>query len=235
MVVEQLQEHQAPIPDERVQDNSRTLVPNIDDTKLLEILSDFQNMLHPNAFKLKFCHVCSRMSETLAKIALSNFNEEHFLLSAAVEQLQLANPPTVTSRDGFTYLLYELCSEQNEEYCNVCEECSESILKSDIPLFSIPNACFPEPKPECMDDLSIVETLMISKIYPRSVIYQHRMHAKGVHSYMKGHCVSFENDINNMVTILPRTNEDLNGILRIVLVGDFQGVPNLPKVNTVNA
>ncbi|KAI8892307.1 hypothetical protein BC833DRAFT_511850, partial [Globomyces pollinis-pini] len=116
----------------------------------------------------------------------------------------------------------------------ICDECCEAIYQDEIPTFSIPNYCFPESSSQYFEDLSIAETLMISKVYPRTVIYQHRAFQKGGHSYMKGHCVSFENDICNAVTVLPRTNDDLDGILRIVFIGMCNIDPRIPKVNTVN-
>ncbi|KAI8892636.1 hypothetical protein BC833DRAFT_509952, partial [Globomyces pollinis-pini] len=115
-----------------------------------------------------------------------------------------------------------------------CNDCIIDVINKRIPLFSIPNYCFPESVPDCLKDFTLAETLMISKVYPRTVIYQHRLSTKGGHSFLKGHCVSYENNVGNAVTILPRTNAQLDELLRVVFVGSSYSLPNLPRVNELN-
>ncbi|KAJ2992402.1 hypothetical protein HDV02_003082 [Globomyces sp. JEL0801] len=210
-------------------------VPTISDERYLKAIVDFQSELHPNNFVFKYCSTCSRISSTLSFVPLSDIPQDIFLLQNAPLELQEAGPPTKDCEQGLTYMLYEIFNDRRGEYCTVCDECLEDISNGEMPLFSIPNFCFPEPQPELFQDISVAETLLISKVYPRTVIYQNRMHQKNSHSYMKGHCVSFENDIANPVTVLPRSNDDLNQILRVVFVGTSQQSPYLPKINTVNS
>ncbi|KAI8892831.1 hypothetical protein BC833DRAFT_638023 [Globomyces pollinis-pini] len=134
-------------------------------------------------------------------------------------ELQRFKPPMVKNRNGISYLLYNITRNDDGEHCKVCDDCVKDINEERLPLYSIPNYCFPEHQPDILKDLSIAESLFISKIYPRSIIYQHQMHSKGGHSYIKGHCLSFENDLSNLVTILPRTVNDVNQLLRVVFVG----------------
>ena len=87
-----------------------------------------------------------------------------------------------------------------------CQRCASEKLPKGIPAtFSPENDMYPGPQPECLKVLNSVETAAISLICPVISIYRLRYGATG----MKGHSISFHQDIENIINVLPRTPEDL--------------------------
>jgi hypothetical protein len=65
-------------------------------------------------------------------------------------------------------------------------------------------------------------------------VYQCTNANRGSHSYLKGHIISFDNDISNSVQVLPRSSESLHEILKVVFIGPNQAkYGRLPKVNQI--
>jgi hypothetical protein len=55
------------------------------------------------------------------------------------------------------------------------------------------------------------------------------------HSYLKGHFVSFENNVGNIVNVLPRTNDQVKDNLQVVFSGPLSTTyRNLPKINCLS-
>ena len=100
-----------------------------------------------------------------------------------------------------------------------CQRCASERLPTGIPqTFSLENDMYPGRQPECLKVLNSVETAAISLICPVISIYRLRYGATG----MKGHSISFHQDIESIINVLPRTPEDLPFI---VIKAPHQEIP----------
>ena len=87
-----------------------------------------------------------------------------------------------------------------------CQRCSGERLKKNIPpTFSAKNDMDPGLAPTCLRILNSVEVAAISLICPQLTIYK----LKGGASGIKGHSISFYQDIQGFVNRLPHRPEDL--------------------------
>ena len=87
-----------------------------------------------------------------------------------------------------------------------CQRCSGERLKKDIPpTFSAANDMDPGVPPTCLRILNSVEVAAISLICPQMTIYK----LKGGASGIKGHSISFYQDVQGFVNRLPHRPEDL--------------------------
>ena len=87
-----------------------------------------------------------------------------------------------------------------------CQRCSGERLKKDIPpTFSAENEMDPGVAPVCLRILNSVEVAAISLICPQMTIYKLKGGATGI----KGHSISFYQDVQDFVRRLPRRPEDL--------------------------
>ena len=87
-----------------------------------------------------------------------------------------------------------------------CQRCASERLPQGIPpTFSQANDMDPGIQPECLKRLTSVETAAISLICPVLSIYKLRYGATG----LKGHSISFHQNVQEFVYRLPRRPEDL--------------------------
>ena len=87
-----------------------------------------------------------------------------------------------------------------------CEHCSSERLRANIPAtFSAENDMDPGQQPNCLKILNSVETAAISLICPQLSIYKLKGGATGI----KGHSISFYQDVQEFINELPRRPEDL--------------------------
>ena len=87
-----------------------------------------------------------------------------------------------------------------------CKRCAQERLPPEIPpTFSPENNMHPGQQPECLKILNTVETAAISLICPQMSIYKLKYGSTG----LKGHSISFYQNIQEFVNILPRRPECL--------------------------
>jgi hypothetical protein len=84
-----------------------------------------------------------------------------------------------------------------------------------------------------MKTWTVAETLAMSKVYPRSIVYKAKeVNNNNTHSYLTGHIVSFENSIGNVMQVLPRAPDNVSQHLQVIFSGPVSsGYHNLPKIN----
>jgi hypothetical protein len=84
-----------------------------------------------------------------------------------------------------------------------------------------------------MNYWTLAETLAMSKVYPRSIVYKAKeVTNNNTHSYLTGHIVSFENSVGNVMQVLPRAPENVSQHLQVIFSGQVSaGYHNLPKIN----
>ncbi|KAJ2987380.1 hypothetical protein HDV02_006223, partial [Globomyces sp. JEL0801] len=85
-----------PRRDDPVHQSPTVAIDLITDEQFKKSMIRLQELLHPNRFAAKHCSVCSRISDELTAIPLSEFNEAIYMLSNASPELQDLIPPTTT-------------------------------------------------------------------------------------------------------------------------------------------
>ena len=122
---------------------------------------------------------------------------------------------------------FEECSICNERWFHLeigpksgkCRRCAQERTLPGIPkTFSAENDMNPGEQPACLKILNTVEVAAISRICPVLSIYK----LKGGASALKGHSISFEQDIGEFARRLPRTPEELP---MIVIKAPNQDIP----------
>ena len=74
----------------------------------------------------------------------------------------------------------------------LCSSCHSDLVEEKLPIYSIPNLFFPERIPEVIARLSIAETLLISKVFHRSIVWE----SQHSHSRLNHHVVCFDATYN---------------------------------------
>jgi hypothetical protein len=115
-------------------------------------------------------------------------------------------------------------------YVRVCHECNLSLCNGDLPKFSIANKFYVEDVPNQLMGLSLAEELSISKVYKRSVVWQA---GSKQHQALNHHILTFDNDVNNYTTILPRPTNEIRTLLKIIFLRDTDVEQVLPKVGVI--
>ena len=128
--------------------------------------------------------------------------------------------------------------QQDEvDMCRVCPKCQTALLEKSIPKFVIANNMWLGDVPVELQGLTIPEQKLIS-------LYRHNSCIMKLHSpfhstttaqaALKGNCISFLQNVPNIVDSLPLTLDDLCDTLKVIFVGSRP--PNrihLRKVLTV--
>ena len=91
---------------------------------------------------------------------------------------------------------------------SICQRCNRD--KKDIKMFSSANNMDPQPMPSELQDLTIIEQQLISRLAP--VINIHMLKHGGIAA--NGHCVTFTQNVNEPAQILPQLPKDIK-IIRV--------------------
>lgn len=98
-----------------------------------------------------------------------------------------AMPKIYSSEFDDELLVHSIHNDERGEYIYMCAECHRDVVRNEaLPKYSIPNYVFPEVVPVELQDLSVAETLMISKSFPRCIIYVLAHDSRMAHRYLKG-------------------------------------------------
>ena len=214
---------------------NRTLKPveQIDQSLLNSIST--QNMFHSNKIIDRLYEKCRKLGLIFNKQAYSVSTS---VIERAVKKAQskfgvdvkdLPSPPPLKNNDQYNIAMdsirafeleqmsYEFqecihCHEYRLEMKmkshNVCYKCHSD--KNDIKMYSAANKMDPGLIPKELQNLSLVEQQLISRLAP--VMHIHMLKHGGVSA--KGHCVTFPQDVNEPARILPKLAKDIT-ILRV--------------------
>ena len=219
-----------------VASTSAMKVPKIDDTMIITTCLGLQTELHPLNFVPSYCCVCDRNS--LCGIDIRAWLMSHPKLKilawdSSFEMNYHHSMPCQISSDGTKYFLHRILKDRRDPYVLVCNECQSDLEDDQIPLFSIMNYMYAEPIPSELQQLTLAESVLLARVYPRSIVVQCKNSGKNVHSYAKGHIVSFANDVGNMTSIIPRPRSELPSLLKVVVAGPGNMNIKLAKINRV--
>ena len=95
------------------------------------------------------------------------------------------------SYECFNIHIHEINDWQTENI-KICTPCYSDLFEKKVPIYSIPNSFFPERAPEVITKLSIAETLLISKVFHRSIVWE----SQYSHSRLNHHVVCFDATYN---------------------------------------
>lgn len=106
--------------------------------------------------------------------------------------------------------------------CTVCQKCYHSLSQGHIPKFSPANDMWLGDIPAELQDLTIPEEKLISLYRHSSCII--KLHspfhsAATAQSALKGNCITFLQNVPNIVNSLPLTLDDLCNTIKIIFVG----------------
>jgi len=106
--------------------------------------------------------------------------------------------------------------------CTLCQKCHDDLLRERIPKFSAANDMWLGDVPAELQGLTVPEEKLIS-------LYRHNSCVIKLHSpfhspttsqaALKGNCISFFQNIPNIVTSLPLALDDLCDTLKVIFVG----------------
>lgn len=139
------------------------------------------------------CYVCylNTNQNNLKRMNLSIDNQDEFHnLSAEIHKFKVYSSQFPKIRSNIhqrDYHIHSLNRDEISEFILVCQNCARHLKKgSSLPKFSIPNYFFPEPVPSVLQSLSLAELLMVSRVFPRCIIYTLSENPSKCHRFLKG-------------------------------------------------
>ncbi|CAF4116453.1 unnamed protein product [Rotaria sordida] len=183
------------------------------------------------------CNVRTPMQQS-KKVPLSKIPNIHLLkVSDELKNLITNGPsslsqhldvPSTFDSSSFHYdngvILYTngLFQQNKVNMCTLCQKCHSSLSKKQIPKFSAANNMWLGDVPSELQGLTIPEEKLIS-------LYRHNSCIIKLHSpfhstttaqtALKGNCITFLQDVPNIVNSLPLTLDDLCDTLKVIFVG----------------
>ncbi|CAF2654207.1 unnamed protein product [Rotaria sp. Silwood2] len=115
-----------------------------------------------------------------------------------------------------------LFQQNNVNMCRLCQKFNDALSKGRIPKFSAGNGVWLDDVPAELQDLAIPEEKLISLYRHNSCVLklQSPFHsATTSQTALKGNCITFIQNISNIVDSLPLKLDDLCDTLKVIFVG----------------
>jgi hypothetical protein len=136
--------------------------------------------------------------------------------------------PSTSNSSSFYYengiILYTngLFQQNKVNMCTICQKCHDALSKEHIPKFSVANNMWLGDVPAELQGLTIPEEKLISFYRHNSCII--KLHSPfhsttTAQAALKGNCISFLQNVPNIVNSLPLTLDDLCDTLKVIFVG----------------
>lgn len=152
-----------------------------------------QKSMYMSSNHKEVCYVCSENQNMvdLKKMNLVHHNQDDFhnlSTDIYINKPHSSVFPRVYSQvHQKDYHFHYLSKDGMSEFILVCQYCSRHLNRgTSIPKFSIPNYCFPESVPTCLESLTVAELLMVSRVFPRCIIYTLSESPTQYHRFLKG-------------------------------------------------
>ena len=121
-------------------------------------------------------------------------------------------------------LLYTdgLLQENNVNMCTLCDKCQGALMKKSIPKFSPANNMWIGDVPAALEGLTIPEEKLISLYRHNSCVIKLNSpfhSAATAQSAIKGNCISFLQNVPNIVDSLPLALDELCDTIKVIFVG----------------
>ena len=133
------------------------------------------------------CNVCGMITD----VALKNVLPNDEIVNPLVVSQNTEHLPYMKLEDICLHIHnVNECLETNS--INICYDCKQSLQQGMIPVYSIQNLFFPERVPPEIKNLSVPETLLIAKVFHRSIVWE----SQYAHSRLNHHVVCFDAKFN---------------------------------------
>jgi hypothetical protein len=167
------------------------------------IASDFSDDTSPDKFVESGCAVCAELTSL-----------------AEMQELSISDGLnlSVLEKDGVTCKEHLKSSDPHRELkgpiladnCHyICNGCSKSISKNQVPLFALANGLWLGNIPKVLQNLSYAEQLLIARVRHNHCIIRV---SSGMHK-MKANAISFANPMPKIYNILPPPADEMNDVL----------------------
>ncbi|CAF4407526.1 unnamed protein product [Rotaria socialis] len=196
-----------------VQNSKKILVSKIPNIHVLKVSDELNELV-------------GSMQSAARKHSITNIG-----VSAKCNNIQMAghvqdssnfNSPSFYCKNGIILYTNGLYQQNRADMCTICKKCHDSLSKGHIPKFSPANNMWLGDVPTELQGLTIPEEKLIS-------LYRHNSCIIKLHSpfhstttaqtALKGNCITFLQNVPNIVSSLPLTLDDLCDIVKVVFVG----------------
>jgi len=133
-----------------------------------------------------------------------------------------SNSPSFYYENGIILYTSGLFQQNKVDMCTICQKCHDALSKEHIPKFSVANNMWLGDVPAELQGLTIPEEKLIS-------LYRHNSCIIKLHSpfhstttaqtALKGNCITFLQNLPNIVDSLPLTLDDLCDTLKVIFIG----------------
>jgi hypothetical protein len=165
-----------------------------------------------------------------------------FVISKFIQTIFILDPSTFNSSSFYCQndvILYKsgLFQQNKVDMCRLCQKCHAALLKKSIPKFATANNMWLGDIPAELQELTIPEQKLISLYRHNSCIiklYSPFHSTTTAQTALKGNCITFLQNVPNIVDSLPLTLDDLCDTLKVIFIGARPPNPlHLKKVLTV--
>jgi len=190
-----------------------------------EVLKRLRGALGPSGLDETVCAVCDTwvLYNCCKKVKVSDremIDSMRSLLSSAGENL----PEPLMAEYDCTDMVPELkgillskAGVDDSGALRVCQQCSGSLAKLEVPKFSIKNGFYIGSLPADLQDVTLPERLMTQLV---SVVAVTRVMRGGIHRAIRSHCLAFDATPGPPATLLPSRLDGVS-VYRVVLAGPF--------------
>ncbi|CAF1185962.1 unnamed protein product [Adineta steineri] len=186
----------------------------------------------PNIHLLKISDEFKNVIINIQSPTLKNSNGNIIRITKSIQDY-ICNPDFIldpsTSKSSYFYykndiVLYVsgIYQENNMNMCILCQKCSNSLSKEQIPKFSVANNIWLGDIPVELQGLTIPEEKLISLHRHNSCIIklQSPFHSMATaQGALKGNCITFLQNTPNIVNSLPLKMADLCDTLKVIFIG----------------
>lgn len=144
------------------------------------------------------------------------------MTSCITSDISTVGSPSFYCENNTVLYANGLFQQNRVEMCTLCQKCHGALSKGRIPKFSAANGAWLGDIPEELQDLTIPEEKLIS-------LYRHNSCVIKLHSpfhsattsqaALKGNCITFLQNMPNIVKSLPLKLDDLCDTLKVIFVG----------------
>ncbi|CAF4613740.1 unnamed protein product [Rotaria sp. Silwood2] len=198
----------------------------------------------PNIHLLKVSEELNDLIINIQSTSLQNSRRDtEIFTNNDIETTERSTNPSTFDLPSFYYqnnvILYKsgLFQQNKVDMCTLCQKCHGALSKGSIPKFSAANNMWLGDIPAELQGLTIPEHKLIS-------LYRHNSCIIKLHSpfhstttaqtALKGNCITFVQNVPNIVNSLPFTLEDLCDTLKVIFIGARPPVRiHLKKILTV--
>ncbi|CAF4690682.1 unnamed protein product, partial [Rotaria socialis] len=192
-------------------------------------LRQFLQQMSMSALTETTCSVCNVLSDELKDLTIStqsstaqNSSGINIQTAEHDQSSSTLNSPYFYCKNNIILYVNGLSQQNRVSMCTVCQKCYDDLSKKQIPKFSPANNMWLGDVPTELQGLTIPEKKLISVYrHNRCVIKLHSpFHSTTTaQSAIKGNCITFLQNIPNIVNSLPLRLDDLCETLKVIFVG----------------